>query len=229
MFSVAIICVMLILGIVIHQKISDSVINKNREYETAIHVETQDVFEYGMRTNVGNAFVYGEYVAVDPVTNPDIEGEWSYLERITKKHTMHTRTVTTTDGKGHAHTRIETYYTWDTIDRQSWKAELCTFLGHEFDAKLIDLPEVCHIKTIRNGNIKYEWYGKNSKYTGTIYAKLENNTISNTTLYEKSTIETMEAMKSNGTLMTVGFWVLWVILIAAAIFGFYYLENNWLE
>lgn len=59
------------------------------------------MFDYGMRTNVGNAFCQGALEAVDTVSDPRIDGQWMYIYCEEKHYTMHTRTVTTTDSKGH--------------------------------------------------------------------------------------------------------------------------------
>lgn len=40
------------------------------------------MFQYGMDTNVGNAFVYGDLKAVDTVTYPEIGGEYMYVEKL---------------------------------------------------------------------------------------------------------------------------------------------------
>jgi hypothetical protein len=38
--------------------------------------------------------------AAEPVTYPEIGGEYLYVEKVEEHYTMHTRTVTTTDSKG---------------------------------------------------------------------------------------------------------------------------------
>ncbi len=58
-FSVVIVCLMLVFGIMISGKINDSLMNKYQEYNTALQIDNDSsLFEYGMRTNIGNAFLY---------------------------------------------------------------------------------------------------------------------------------------------------------------------------
>lgn len=64
--SISIIAVMLLIGFVISGKISQSNIDANEKYNKAIKIENdKDMFQYGMETNVGNAFVHGKLKAVD--------------------------------------------------------------------------------------------------------------------------------------------------------------------
>ena len=91
--SISIIAIMLLIGLLIAGKISDYQLDKNERYNKAVKIETQELFEYGMRTNVGNAFVYGDLEAVDTVTYPEIGGEYMYIEKVKEKYTMHTRQV----------------------------------------------------------------------------------------------------------------------------------------
>lgn len=57
-----------------------------------------ELFRYGMRTDVGNAFVKGNLVAVDPVTDPGIGGVPAAYIKVEEQHyNRHTRQV--------AHTR----------------------------------------------------------------------------------------------------------------------------
>ena len=58
--SVSIIAVMLLIGVLISSKISDWQINRNDKYNKAVKIESTDLFQYGMETNIGNAFVYGK-------------------------------------------------------------------------------------------------------------------------------------------------------------------------
>ena len=99
--SIIIISIMLLLGFVIHGNISDKLMLEYQKYNTALQIENDtDLFTYGMKTNVGNAFVYGDLKAVDTVTYPEIGGEYSYVEKVKERYTQHTRTVTYTDSNG---------------------------------------------------------------------------------------------------------------------------------
>lgn len=72
--SISIIAIMLLIGTLIGGKVSDYQMDQNEKYNKAVKIETQDLFEYGMRTNIGNAFVYGDLLAVDTVTYPRNRG-----------------------------------------------------------------------------------------------------------------------------------------------------------
>lgn len=79
--SVAIAAVMLIVGFFISGKITDMQNDKNAEYQKAVHIEDSELFRYGMDTNVGNAFVYGDLQAVDTVTLMRLAGNIFMLKR----------------------------------------------------------------------------------------------------------------------------------------------------
>ena len=92
--------------------------DQNEKYNKAVKIETQDLFEYGMRTNIGNAFVYGDLLAVDTVTYPEIGGSYMYVEKVKERYTMHTRQVAhtrTVNGKTQTYYTTETYWTWDRV------------------------------------------------------------------------------------------------------------------
>lgn len=40
----------------------------NEKYNKAVKIEDSGLFEYGMRTNIGDAFIYGDLIAVDTVS-----------------------------------------------------------------------------------------------------------------------------------------------------------------
>ena len=73
--SISIITVMILIGVLISSKISEHQMDKNEIYNKAVKIENTDLFWYGMDTNVGNAFVYGDLEAVDTVTYPEIGGK----------------------------------------------------------------------------------------------------------------------------------------------------------
>lgn len=230
---ISIIAVMLTLGVWIGGNISEACTDRNEVYNKAVKLETADTFEYGMRTNVGNAFVYGDLKAVDTVTYDEIGGEYMYVEKIKQRYTMHTRTVTRTrmvNGKSQTYTTTETYWTWDTVERDSKKCEEIAFLGVVFDSDKIQIPSDHHIDTISGGyHIRYKYYGVDTEHVGTIFTDLRDNTISDQTpFYKNSTIpETVERLQAID--WSAGFWVLWIILTAGCCYGFCYLDNRWLE
>lgn len=54
------------------------------------------------------------------------------------------------------------------------------------------------------------------------------NTADNSSFYENSTIEeTVDYLESDWELWL--FWVIWIIVIGLCVFGFYYIDNEWIE
>lgn len=228
--SIIIIAIMLLFGIVIHGSISDRLMLKHQKYNTALQIENDsDLFAYGMKTNIGNAFVYGDLKAVDTVTYPEIGGDYMYVEKVKERYTMHTRTVTTTVN-GKTQTRTETYWTWDRVGSESKKCKEISFCGIVFDSNKINLPSDKYIDTIKESrHIRYKYYGTDIEFTGTIFAELKDNTIpDNTAFYNNDTIEdVMKSFKSNWQLVL--FWIGWVLLTSGFVVGFYFIDNKWLE
>lgn len=233
LLSIAIVCIMLLFGFLIADAINDSVMEKHQEYNTALQINAdKELFEYGMRTNIGNAFVYGELKAVDPVGYEEVEGQYSYIKKVKEKYTKHTRVVTktrTVNGKTQTYTETETYWTWDEVDKWSKYSTKITFVDVEFDYGTIDFPSSSHIKTIKESSkIRYVYYGAPAQCTGTLYTELKDGTINGASFHRNSTIEeTIESLESNWELVL--FWIGWVLLTGGAVVGFYYIDNRWLE
>lgn len=229
--SIAIIAVLLIIGLGISDKISDKIADKNEKYNKAIKIESKEMFDYGMRTNVGNAFVYGELKAVDPVSYPAIKGEYIYAEKVTERYTRHTRTYTVKVGKT-TQVRTEVYWTWDAINLESKHSKELMFCGIEFPYKKMEIPEVKYIDTISTGyHLRDVYYGTGAKHKGTIFTKLKDGTVSDESSFykDKKIKEAYEQLKEGEKGWLIGFWIVWIVLIVACVIGFYYFENNWLE
>ena len=233
LFSIVIISIMLVIGLIIHGNINESLMLKYQKYNTALQIEdNKDIFTYGMSTNVGNAFIHGELKAIDTVTYPEIDGEYSYVKKIKERYTKHTRYVTKTkkvNGKTVTYREKETYWTWDEIDRWSQHCEKISFLDVEFEYGKIDFPYEKYITTIKESSkIRYVYYGTGTEYVGTLYATLTDDTIENTNFHvNKSIDETIEHLESVWELIL--FWIIWIPLTCGLVFGFYYLDNKWLE
>lgn len=229
-FSIALVCIMFIIGIVISDKINDSLMEQYQKYNTALQINNDpELFKYGMRTNIGNAFVYGDLVAVDPVSYPEVNGIYGSMTKVTERYTMHTRTVTTTDSKGHTHTRTEIYWTWDEVDREYRNTSVISYLNIKFPYGTIDYFPQNYITTVtRTSDLRDVYYGSDISYTGTLFANLGDNTISQTSFHNDMAIdETIDYLESKFQLFA--FWTFWIILIGVIIYGFYYLDNKWLE
>lgn len=231
--SISIIAVMILFGILISSKISECQMDKNEIYNKAVKIESQEMFQYGMDTNVGNAFVYGDLKAVDTVTYSEIGGEYMYVEKIKEQYTMHTRQVAhtrTVNGKSQTYYTTETYWTWDKVGSEDIKCKEILFCGVIFTSNKIDLPGTDYIDTIKeSSHVRYKYYGVDTEYKGTIFTDLRDKTISdNTSFYNNLTIdETIERLESDFPIII--FWIFWVILIGGMVFGFYYLDNRWLD
>lgn len=228
--SVSIIAIMLLIGVLISGKISEAQLDANEKYNKAIKIDTLDLFEYGMRTNVGYVFVYGDLKAVDTVSYPEINGEYMYIEKIEEHYNMHTRTVTTTDSKGKTHTRTENYWSWDYAGSEEQRCSEITFLGHIFSSNKVEFPSTKYIDTVKeSSHVRYKYYGVDTEYIGTIFTDLRFNTITdNTPFYVNMTIEQTVKHLETGSYV-IFFWIFWIILTGFCVYGFYYADNNWLE
>lgn len=227
--SISIIAIFLLIGVLISGKISEHQIEENEKYNKAVKIENADLFQYGMDTNIGNAFVYGDLKAVDTVTYPEIGGKYMYVKKVKEKYTMHTRRVSHGSGK-HRYYTTQTYWTWDYAGKESKKCKEINFCGTILKSKKIDLPSSDYITTIKeSSHIRYKYYGVGTKYTGTIFTILKNKTISdNSPFYNNMNIEqVVDHLESNITLVI--FWIVWIVLVIAIVFGFYYFDNEWLE
>lgn len=228
--SVVILALMLVFGFMIHGAINDSLMLEYQEYNTALQIDNdKEMFEYAMKTNIGNSFIYGEVKCADTVTYSEIGGEYSYVEKIKEEYTRHTQIVTKTDDDGETYTEEEEYWTWDEVSRDSKQCEKIIFSGVKFDYGQIDLPSKSYIDTIKvSSDIRYVYYGAPTSCTGTLYSDLRNNTINKSKFYIGQNIsETIDILESGAELIL--FWIGWILLTGGLVFAFVYIDNRWLE
>lgn len=227
--SVSIVAIMLLIGVLIAGKISTYQMDKNEMYNKAVKIETKEMFQYGMDTNVGNAFVYGDLKAVDTVTYPEIGGEYMYVEKVKEQYTMHTRVVTHSNGKT-TYTTTEIYWTWDRVGSEDIKCKEVSFCGVNFASNKIDLPGTDYIDTIKeSSHVRYKYYGVGTEYKGTLFTDLREKTISeNSKFYNSLTIEKTLVYLESGIALWV-FWLLWIVFIGGVVFDFYCVYNKWLD
>lgn len=224
-FSVVIVAVMLIIGFAISSAIRFNLLEKYQEYDTAVQIDSEDMFRYGMETNIGKAFVYGNLKTIDPVTFSEIGGEYIYIKKVEQEYTVHERSTIDSNGDP----AIEQYWDWDDQRTEIKHANKILFLNVEFSYADIPVETSNHITTLSTGDNKRNvYYGNVSELQGTIFTTLKYNTISDTSFYENQTIsQAIENLESGYQLVI--FWICWISLTVLAVIGFYYLENRWLD
>lgn len=232
-FSVVIVAVMLIIGFVIGGNIRQGLLEKYQEYDTAVKIDSQELFEYGMSTDIGNAFVYGDLKTLDPVGFPEISGQYSYIKKEEQEYRKHEKWVEEeykdADGNTRTRERKEEYWTWDTMHTYEKYATTISFLDIQFEYHEFPFPSSSHVTTLDTGYHKRNVYsGTGTDFRGTIYTNLARNTINKTSFYNNLTIsQAIENLESGFELVV--FWIAWILLTALVVFSFYYLENRWLE
>lgn len=226
--SITIIGVMVILGILINNKINEAAEEKSYTYNNALKInEDTELFQYGMKTSVGNALVYGKLTYVDGVSYDDVKGKYMYIKRVKEQYTAHTRVV-----KSGKTSRTETYYTWDEVDSELKASNQIQFCGVKFKRSELDpykYIDLRHIKTTKaRFNIRYVYYGYVGS-VGTLFCNIKNNKLNNTTYYENDTIdETLDAAEPK-TWKNVLFWIMWSLVIVLLVYKFCEFENRWLD
>ena len=231
--SVIITAAFVILGLMISSNIYESELDINEQYDKSIHIKDTEMFQHAMNTNLGNAFVYGELKVIDPVSMPEIEGQYAYIEKVEEHYNKHTRIVTKTkivDGKEITYEEEEIYYTWDYYDSWEERCSQINFCGVDFPVSKIKLPTVYWIDTINESSkVRYVYYGIDTEFTGTIFAELKDKTIPDSTqFYDNKTIEETAYFLRTGGLNII-FWIFWIIVWGLCEYGFLYIDNNWLE
>lgn len=232
--SVGIVAVMLLIGMVISQRIWQAKLDQDEIYQKAAEIADAELFQYGMRTGLGNAFVHGELSAVDPVSFPEIGGEYMALEKVKERHTRHTRQVrhTRTNAKEKTETyyTTEEYWTWDRVSSEEKTCKEVLFCGAVFPSTKIQLPGMEYIATIReSAKIRYKYYGTGASCTGTVFTELRDGGISeDSPFYKDMDIEEARKFLESRDWRWV-FWLVWAGVTGALTYGFFRLENWWME
>lgn len=231
-FSVAIVFVMLALGFLIGSKIGDHIAEENEKFTTATQITDDQQFQYALDTDFGNVIAYGNLVAEQPVSADDLEGKYAQLTKITERYTMHTRIVTYTDGEGHTHSRTEIYWTWDRIKREEDSTKTFLFMGVSFPADKFS------VSTHREGSMLYDnselrhyYVVADASMVGSIHTQIKDHMIADDNEFYADTEPQAvvdRAVKNAGVLIVM-FWVFWIVLTGGAVYGFYTLENRWLD
>ncbi len=144
-------------------------------YQTMQVADDKTRMEYLMQTEAGRTGINRATIKADkPVSLDELIGQYQFIKRTKEEYTMHTRTYTTTDSKGHSTTHTETYWTWDYAGSESKQSENVLINGVKTKSSEIDLPtkDLELKKNMLNNKITYGiffkhkgWISGNDYYT----------------------------------------------------------------
>jgi hypothetical protein len=214
------------------------------------------MFKYAINTNVGNIIVYDELKVTKGVKSEWLRTDYMYIKKITQRYTTHYRTVCSGSGKTR-HCRVESYHTWDTIDYNIDNTNNVTFGGITFDfdefknypiyrLTLDDSTVISNIgHKVKNnyiyennrlfsnvGDKRYYYEVVDKSFKATIFGNTENKKfIDNDKLVINTmTIEKFLESKQNSFVTgKILFWFIYLIFCSGVIYGYVYLDNNYLE
>lgn len=233
--SIAITFILIGIGFLINSSIQNTIYEDNEKYYKALKIDNEEQFKYSIQTNIGYTLAQGKVQAVNGVNINDIEGTYYKIRKVKEKYTMHTRQVahtrTKADGTTETYYTTEEYWTWDYAGEEEFHTEKFIFLGVDFNYGTIQFNNEKHKETKSGGyHIRYQYYVIPFEFEGTLFTYIDNNTINQNNFYYNNTVEDIIIQKegeANG--WNIGFWIIWIILIGLADFGYVCLDNNYLE
>lgn len=228
--SVVIVILMIAVGFPITEKIYNNATENNEKYFKSLKInDDENMFEYALNTNIGNTLAYGKFKANEPVSDKMIKGKYFAIERIQENYVMKTRTVTYTSN-GKTKTRTETYWTWEEVDRVQANTKTFNFLGKDFSYSKARFSNYREFDTVRDGNTRYIFEVIPYEFKGTLFSKVIENTITDSSVYaEKDLKQVIELKKNDAGFKVKCFWFIWAGIIILVIVGFVALDNRYLN
>ena len=233
LFSTIILAIMVGLGVWISNSISSALFEKNASVMTAIKIDSDtDKFDYIGRTDAGDFLANGRIITVHPVSIPDISGEYMIIKKIKEEYRLHTRTYTTSDGKGHTTVHTQTYHSWDYVSDEKFIADSLEFLQKRFGMNDIKYHKSLkyHSTSKERNNIRYVYEVFPTYEEGCMIGVCKDKTYNDLTFKANYTYnQIIDKTKNNSTMLIVLYWIVWTIITGLLIWGFYYFANKWLE
>lgn len=221
---------MMALGVVIAGGIHDRTTEENEEYFKALKVNSQELFDYALKTSVGNVLAEGTFKAIQPVSNKNVAGKHFYIQEIEEHYVKKTRSVSYKCGDRTCY-RTETYWEWDECGRKSGHTKQFEFLGRTFNFEQVLFKNKSYHSTVDGGiNVRFKYYTIPESFHGTLFSKAVNNDIKSTKLYSGQSINRVMKGKESGADDNVfAFWIVWLLVLIIGAFGFMALENRYLN
>ena len=233
--SVTILAVMVGIGIWLSSPILSKATERYFAVASSVVINTDDEFDYISRTNAGRFLANGTMSVIDTVRIEELPGVYSFIKKVKEEYRLHTEVYTTTDGKGHTTTHTRTYHSWDEVKHWNYKAERAMFRGKEFKIDEVyrvrtQIDTIIEAKTkMFENDTRYVYYTAPVSFDGIMLGNAMNRKYDEPKFINGLTTEQYiknAERKLNGN--TIGFWILWGLLTAGMVIGFYALENKWL-
>ena len=235
-FSVLIVGVLYSVGFLVAGAIQKGTDERNLKYRQAIQIkDSGEQLSHACNTDVGYAFVEGDFKTIDPVSFDGLDGKHLSIRRDKEKYTMHTRVenYTVSDGKGgvQTRTRVVTYWTWNVVKTDRKRANLISLCGNNYSTDAFRFDDIGTESHVKNTGFRTRdvFYYKPKDFRGTIFAELKEGGIhGKPSILKDRSIEWAYENYTSSCAVVV-FWVFWWILIIAAVIGFVIIDNKWLE
>lgn len=233
--SVTILAVMVGIGVWLSAPILSKATERYFAVASSVVVNTDDEFDYISRTNAGRFLANGTLSVIDTVRIEELPGVYSFIKKVKEEYRLHTEVYTTTDGKGHTTTHTRTYHSWDEVKHWNYKAERAMFRGKEFKIDEVyrvraQKDTIIKVKTkMFENDTRYVYYTAPVSFGGVMLGNAMNHKYDDPKFINGLTAEQYiknAERKLNGN--SIVFWILWSLLTAGMIVGFYALENKWL-
>lgn len=145
--ALLIICLFTVLGaltLLIKNTAEEARYTKAKLYNTAIHAQSTDSFNYAVDSQQGNVITYGTFTTPNPVTMPEVTGSYFSISKIEERYTEHTETYEC-GTEENPQTCTRTYYTWDYHGSDKVAADTLTFHERNYPANIFSIPYARHL------------------------------------------------------------------------------------
>lgn len=205
------------------ESIVGSINEKSYETLKATHIDSAESFQYGIETGFGDVLAYSELVSNDPITNPEIGEKCMYIEKVTEQKVMHV----SKNSKGIR----SVHYTWEVIDRDVQTSSTVSFLGSTFDYSKVTVPTQEQTPRHYFGNYRYYYNYIPDTLVGSLHTFLTTEGVSEGSYFyaHKDPNEVVNYLEGSINLSYRLLYIVWVVLTAIIIIGFFYFDNRWLD
>ena len=203
--------------------------DKLLQYQKSLKIDSNDMFEYAINTNVGNIMAYGKVKSIGYVEDSYIKGQYMYIDRKEEHYVRKTRQVPVTIGKTTTY-RTEVYYEWDFYNRDYFKVTDYEFLGKKFKFDELKTNYTQYIDTVKfTSNKRYVYNATPLEFMGTLKSYVSTNKLSNNTFYvNKKHDVVIKSVETDDTTISVFAALIWLFGLVI-IFASICVIEDWIE